>query len=279
MAPVVQKAIETATAGLMARIVALEHRQAVPGRDGRDGLSIKGDTGERGPAGPAGTSVTLEDVRPLLMKAVADAVAAMPVPKDGADGRDGKDGADGKDGRDGEKGLDGKDGADGRDGLDGKDGRDGVDGKDGMPGLQGEKGIDGRDGMDGKDGRDGIDGVTLSAEDFASMSLDPSTRTLSMTFVRGDKSVTQSCSADGLMFYRDVYSEGKTYAHGDCVTWGGSLWYAKESTSAKPGLSTDASRAWVLVAKRGAEGKQGKQGDPGPQGLKGDKGDRGPERW
>jgi hypothetical protein len=115
----------------------------------------------------------------LVASKIAEAIAQLPVPKDGVDGKDGRDGIDGKDGapgKDGEKGQDGVDGKDGRDGIDGKDGadgrhgkdgKDGIDGKDGAPGLdgkdglRGEKGADGRDGKDGisgKDGRDGMDG-------------------------------------------------------------------------------------------------------------------------
>lgn len=39
-----------------------------------------------------GISVTIDDVRPLVEEAVAKAVAAIPVPRDGKDGMDGKDG-------------------------------------------------------------------------------------------------------------------------------------------------------------------------------------------
>jgi hypothetical protein len=88
----------------------------------------------------------------LVASKIAEAIAQLPVPKDGVDGKDGRDGIDGKDG------APGKDGEKGQDGVDGKDGAPGLDGKDG---LRGEKGVDGRDGKDGisgKDGRDGIDG-------------------------------------------------------------------------------------------------------------------------
>lgn len=66
-----------------------------------------------GKDGAPGSSVTVDDVRPLVVEEVAKAVAAIPAPAAGRDGRDGMAG------RDGEKGLDGKDGANGVDGQDG----------------------------------------------------------------------------------------------------------------------------------------------------------------
>lgn len=108
------------------------------------------------------------ETKGLLSGAVAGAITAMLITKDGEkkttdatapttgspvagkDGIDGKDGVDGKDGRDG---VDGKDGIDGTNGVDGKDG---ADGKDGTNGLDGRDGVDGKDGV-GKDGKDGVD--------------------------------------------------------------------------------------------------------------------------
>jgi len=111
-ADVVATAIQAATAPLLARIVALEARGAVMGRDGRDGLP--GPAGEKGLDG-----------------------------KDGVSGRDGKDGIDGLNGKDGAPGLNGKDGIDG---LHGKDGAPGLNGKDGIDGLRGKDGAPGLNG-------------------------------------------------------------------------------------------------------------------------------------
>jgi integrin beta 3 len=107
------------------------------------------------PAGPPGKDADPDVVAAMVKDAVAIAVAALPPP---ADGKDGRDGVDGRDGAPGERGADGASGNDGAPGLDGKDGRDGIDGKDGAPGRDGIDGAAGRDGTDGKDGRDGIDG-------------------------------------------------------------------------------------------------------------------------
>lgn len=122
-----------------------------------------------------------------IKSAAAEAVAAIPAPKDGADGKDGIDGRDG---------VDGKDGAsvtvddvmpelrqrvdeylaalpipkDGKDGLDGADGKDGVNviAEDVLPALM--KHVDGYLAAipaprDGRDGIDGKDGISVTAED------------------------------------------------------------------------------------------------------------------
>ena len=111
-------------------------------------------------------------------------LAALPVPKDGAQGVDGKDGAPGIHGKDGIDGKDGKDGRDGKDaepfvldlvdladsikrdadfiadckGAAGENGQRGERGERGEPGKDGRDGRDGKDGTDGKDGRDGVNG-------------------------------------------------------------------------------------------------------------------------
>lgn len=180
------------------------------GRDGRDGIGLADALIDR----DGNLVVTTSDGRKQVLgqvvakdadmtlikgmietmteKAAADAVAALPVPKNGLDGKDGQDGApglNGKDaepvtkdqiieavrstdavavavqqyiesnppapGKDGRDGVDGKDGAPGRDGADGKDGAPGLDGKDGAPGLNGKDGADGRDGEKGDPGERG----------------------------------------------------------------------------------------------------------------------------
>ncbi len=71
------------------------------------------------------------------------------------------------------------------------------------------------------------------------------------------------------MIYRKIWLPGQGYHKGDAVTFGGSLWIACETTTAKPGETGEASRAWQLAVKKGAEGKIGPQGTKGEQGLPG----------
>lgn len=57
------------------------------------------------------------------------------------------------------------------------------------------------------------------------------------------------------MIYRDVYKSDETYAAGDCVTWGGSLWHCNVAeTKTKPGDGQD----WTLAAKKGRDGRDGR---------------------
>ena len=103
-------------------------------------------------------------------------------------------------------------------------------------------------------------------------------RTVVFKLVAGDRVKEFGRFVLPIPIWRGVYEEGKQYQQHDEVTWGGSVFQAIEDTSAKPGLSDKASRAWVLKVKRGAEGPKG------PKGEKGDVGERGPQgpqgvRW
>jgi len=162
-------------------------------------------------------------------------------------------------GKDGAKGDVGERGPEGVQGLPGRDGRDGVNGE---KGERGDSGLAGKDGMNGRDGTlehlkavfDGERTVTLCFKD---------------TGTPIDGGVIKFV---GVVLYRGIWEEGKAYEAGDQVTWGGSSWTAKEDTSAKPGLSTPESRAWVMSVRRGSDGREGKPGPPGPQGMQGVKG-------
>lgn len=260
LADAVFEAIEQVTEPLLARIKGLEDELA----------AVKAQPPVAGPMGPPG-----------------------PQGEKGADGKDGRDGVDGQDGKDGRDGVDGLKGADGLPGADGKDGRDGSDGKDGRDGVGVADAVIDRDGTlvltrsdgttkalgvvvgaKGEPGRDGADG--LGFEDLQIEQLDE--RTFTFKAARGEQVKSLGTFTIPALIYRGVWQAGRTYQPGEAATWGGSLWIAKEETSAKPDEHS-ASRAWQLAVKRGAPGPKGDAGDRGPQGLKGDKGDRGPERW
>ena len=82
-------------------------------------------------------------------KELEDTLKAIPVPKDGIDGKDGING------------QDGKDGVDGKDGKAGPKGEQGTQGTQGERGIQGPKGDAGKDGTDGKIGLQGKPGVGI----------------------------------------------------------------------------------------------------------------------
>jgi hypothetical protein len=215
-----------------------------------------------------GASVTVEDVTPLVSALVQKAVAEIPVPKDGRDGIDGIKGADGT------NGADGKDGVGMAGVLIGREGdlvvtlTNGATKSLGV--VVGAKGADGAPGTNGRDGV-GPEDVDESYEDDGRVLVRKWLRDGSV--VKELRHVTKQC------IWRGVYEAGKQYLEGDEVTWGGSLWQAKEPTTAKPGEASEASRAWVLKVKRGADGKKGDQGLQGIKGDKGEQGDRGPAKW
>lgn len=258
MAPVITEIIEKSLGGITSRLAALEQRAMVPGRDGRDGMI--------GPPGPMGEK-GLDGKDGLAGRDGSDGQPGEPGPMGpaGADGRDGLDGKDGTPGRDGEIGPMG---LPGEKGEPGPAGRDGIDGAVGPMGPQGDKGLDGLHGKDGRDGIDGKDGLMLTAENFQSVEFDGE-KTITLVFGR-DEHVKTWPIVLPIPIYRDVWSDAKAYEPGDIVTWGGNMYIAKAaSTGAKPGLPTDASRAWRMCVKAGRDGKAGPMGQKGADGRDG----------
>jgi hypothetical protein len=206
-----------------------------------------------------GKSVTVEELEPIIADHVQKAVAAIPAPKDGADGKNGADGIDGKDGTNGIDGKNGTDGIHGKDGLDGKNGRDGLDAVEFIRsegnlivtlsnGTTKDLGpINGKDGAPGKDGRDGLGfddlDVTYDGE-----------RTFKLKFARpGD--VKEFEFSIPVAIYRGVFKYGEAYKQGDTVTWGGHLYHCDTDTTDKP---DGEQRCWTLAVRRGRDGKDTK---------------------
>lgn len=216
--------------------------------------TVKGEPGEKG---ADGQSISLDDVAPLIERAVGAAVASIAIPKDGADGVHGKDGAPGADGRDGKDGVSLAGALIDRSGTlvvtlsDGTTRDLGpVIGKDGLPG---QAGSDGKDGVDGL----GFDDMTVEHD---------GERGFVLRFERGDVKKEFSFVIPAVLD-RGVWREGQ-YQKGDGATWGGSFFIAQRDTSDKP----ETSDAWRLSVKRGRDGKDGKPGDRGPEGQQGKSG-------
>lgn len=171
----------------------------------------------------------------------------------------------------GERGVSGESGARGEKGLDGapgKDGRDGLPGVPGGPGAQGERGERGEKGIDGAAGRDGtVLGLKALAAAMRPASEDGG-RTL--TWVWADGSPVEGwVIKTAVPIYRKQWQEGQLYQQGDQVTYSNSTWTALAMTDAKPGESSEASRAWHLTLKRGEQGKPGAKGIDGKDGKDG----------
>lgn len=185
--------------------------------------------------GKDGASVTVHDVTPIIMREIEQRVAALPVPKDAT----GFTGA--VVNRDGHLVLTLSNGTTQDVGLvTGKDGARGIDGKDAV-------------GTPGKDGRDG-----LGFDDF-DLSLDES-RGWILRLAQGDRVKEWAL---GIPFDAKVWTAGTTYPKGAGVTWDGHYWIAQQQTSEQPGEGNPAWRLAVRRGKQGREGKQGKDGTPG----------------
>jgi hypothetical protein len=188
----------------------------------------------------------LPDVEGMVAAEVTKAVASLPTPKDGAPGRDGVGLASALLDREGVLVVTFTDGTTKSLGV--------------VVGHDGQKGADGLHGAPGRDGV-GFEDVDEAYEDDG--------RVLVRKFLKDGAVVREFRHVTKQSIYRGVYEAGKQYLEGDEATWAGSLWQAKETTTAKPGEIGDASRAWVLKVKRGGEGKAGKDGKDGTHGKDG----------
>src|SRR5688572_7025270 len=109
----------------------------------------------------------------------------------------------------------GERGAVGPEGKPGRDGRDGIAGWEGKKGEKGEPGVPGRDGT--------LEALRIEQVDERSWRL-----------VRADGTPIEGGTLSFTVpLYCGVYVAGNGYAKGDSVTFGGSLWIAREATRDK----------------------------------------------
>lgn len=162
--------------------------------------------------GEDGKSVTLDDVAPMIAEAVEKAVKAIPPAKDGI-------------------GLAGA--------MIDRDGNLVVTLTNGETKRLGP--VVGKDAEPAEPGRDG-----LGFEDLE-FTADGEGRPVAK-FQRGDlvKSVVLPCIID-----RGPYRATENYQKGDAVSYGGSLWIAQEATTEKP----DGGKGWRLAVKKGRDGR------------------------
>lgn len=190
-----------------------------------------------------GKSVTTDDVRPLIDEAVAMAVSAIPVPKDGADvvdlliDRHGALVATLSNGQ--TKSLGPVVGTDAD-----------------MTAI--ERSIAEKVAAIPKP-KDGKDGFSLENFDAELMK---DGRTVLLKFEQGERTFAVELGFPA-MIYRGVYREEETYAKGDTVTFGGSLWHCDAETvkGAKPDAVGE-QKSWTLCAKKGRDGRP--DGKPAP---------------
>lgn len=220
---------------LRERVATLEARKPEKGADGKNGEP-----------GKDGKDADLQAIARIVEGEVIRVVAAQPPAPAGADGKDGEPGPAG------EKGEPGKDGAGIADLVIDREGSLVATFTDGrMKNLGLVVGKNGRDGRDGKEGAPGRDGFSLDNFDTRA---GEDGRTVELIFEQGDVRYVHELVFP-VMIYRDVFKEGQEYEYGDAVTWGGSLWVAQRSTSAKP---DGPDSGWKLAVKRGRDGKDAK---------------------
>lgn len=106
---------------------------------------------------------------------------------------------------------------------------------------KGDKGDPGRDGQDGQDGL-GFDDLTAEYD---------GERTVTLRFARGEVVKTYPLVLP-IVLDRGVYRPEQTYAKGDAVSFGGSLFIAQDATSSKPESGSE----WRLAVKRGRDGRE-----------------------
>jgi integrin beta 3 len=251
----------TKVAHLVAEEVAKVAAKIPVPKDGKDGANGKDGIG---------IAETLINRSGELVMTRTDGSAAtvgVVVGRDGVDGKDGAAGIDGKDGTSGERGDPGERGEKGDPGIDGrdadpvevakhlipeveravssipvpKDGRDGIDGKDGSTGEKGDIGERGSDGLGFEDMRVEYDGE----------------RAVTLLFERGEERKEYALGIP-IPIDRGIYEQGRKYARGDVVSYGGSAFIAQQDTDSKP--ETD--KTWRLAVKRGRDGARGKDAPP-----------------
>lgn len=189
-----------------------------------------------------GKSITVDDVRPIIVDLVKETVGEIPVPKDG------------------------KDGADAMDCFIDKNGHLIVTFSTGKTKDVGQ--VVGDDGVD----CDFVRVWQLIDEKLASwpkpkdglgfddMSVEyDGERTIKFVLERGDERREYVFDMP-IPLYQGLFEDGKSYEKGDSVTWAGSVWIAQSNgATKKPGENNN---EWRLAVKRGKPGQNGANHTP-----------------
>lgn len=211
----------------------------------------------------------------MITDAVAKAVSAIPLSKNGKDCDmdavkamieeavkavpviHGKDGQNGRDGKDGEKGERGEKGADGVGASGAMIDRDGAlvltmtNGEAKNLGV-----VVGKDGKDGLNGKDGVDGLSLESFDLEYLDESHEIRIKASAAGR----VKEVRFPAGGIRPGGYWSEGTKAQAGEAWVHGGSTYFAKHPTTSKPDAKSE---DWIIAARRGRDGERGQKGADG----------------
>lgn len=203
-----------------------------------------------------GKSVTPEDVQPMIQALVRNAVAEIPVPKDGKDFDPSM-----------LKQLVEQAVSDAVSAMPAAEpGKDGEDGRDALaleifPFIDEEKNYPRGSYATHNGGlwrayekTHGMRGWECLVDGVAGIEVQHSEqRTFTLTVNRTSGTSETKTFDVPVMIYQGVFKTGQEYLPGDTVTWGGSLWHCDEQTQDKPGEA--GSKGWTLAAKRGRDGR------------------------
>ncbi len=169
-----------------------------------------------------GKSVTIDEVLPALQAQVAEAIAELPIPKDGADGKS----------------------------VTIEDLRAWFEAEQARWALDFERRA--QDVLQRAVDRIPAPRDALAVDQFDAV-LAEDGRTLTVSLGAGElaKSVTLRIPS---ILDRGIFSPGKAYAAGDAVSWGGNLWLAQAETSTMP---TEGDPTWRLAVRKGRDGRHG----------------------
>lgn len=221
------EALEARLADFEMRLSATEARKPLKGDPG--------PPGEKGDPGEAGKDADIEALAARLLPEIDKAVSSLPPAERGEKGEKGDAGTDGDKGDPGERGEPGV-------GVSGamidRSGSLILTLKDGTVCPLGP--VVGKDGEPGRDGL-GFDDMVVTHDGH---------RGFTLTLERGSERKEFGFSLP-VVLDCGVYKEGESYDAGDGVTWGGSYWIARQTTTQKPGDGDE----WRLSVKRGRDGK------------------------
>jgi len=254
-----RKHIDAAIAAFPVPKNGIDGKDGAPGIDGKDGedadnvailhalkieldkaieLLPKAIDGKDGAPGADGESVDREAVVAELRREMIATLDALPRPKDG------------------ERGLDGRDG---REGKDGEPGRDAA-ALDPLPSIDFTRSYPRGTWARHEGGLWLARSATNELEGWECMVagvvgvnvLQTNERTFTISTMLSDGRSTVIEFQIPVVIWRGIFKDGTAYDVADSVTYAGSQWYCKRSTSAKPSASHE---DWQLMVKQGRDGK------------------------
>jgi integrin beta 3 len=111
------------------------------------------------------------------------------------------------------------------------------------PAVPGPAGVDGAPGAAGQDGADGLTFGDLVIEQL-------SEREVLVKAIAGERVKELGRLVFPVVLDAGTYTAGRLYEKGDAVSYDGSLWIARQATTARP-ATADGAAGWRLAVKRG----------------------------